>query len=90
MLVHVFDAHRTDELDYYLDWTPFLAGDTIVTSAWTVTAGTITLTDEEILGNFTSFWTAPPVVGDLIDCTNVIETAEGRVTQGTLRLRMRD
>ena len=38
MLLASFPKDPDAVLDYYLDWGPWLAGDTIVTSAWAATA----------------------------------------------------
>jgi hypothetical protein len=90
MLIKVFYKDPGARLDYYLDWTAFLAGDTIVTSIWVATGGVVTLSEEGILGSFTRVWVDGGLAGELIDLTNHITTTEGREDEGTLRLILRD
>ena len=44
MLVASFVKDPSAILDYYMDWTAWLASDTIVDSAWLAT-GTVTISD---------------------------------------------
>ena len=90
MLVKVFHKDPGAMLDYYLDWTAWLAGDTIVTSTWTATGGTVMLSDEAIVGSVTQVWAGGGLAGELIDLTNHIVTTEGREDEQTLRLILRD
>ena len=89
MLVASFDKDPEAVLDYYLDWTPFLAGDTIVTSVWVATA-TVTIRDPAVVGSFTQIWVEGGTAGELVDLTNHIVTTEGREEDGTLRLKVRN
>ena len=90
MLVEVFPKDPQATLDYYMDWTAWLAGDTIVTSTWTATGGMVILTEDAILGSITQVWAGGGIAGELIDLTNHIVTTEGREEEHTLRLIMRD
>jgi hypothetical protein len=89
MLLASFVHGPNDALDYYVDWNPWLAGDTIVDSAWVVT-GVATIYDLAILGNLTQIWVKEATLDTLIDLTNHILTAEGREMEATLRLKVRN
>lgn len=89
MLIGSFVKDPSAVLDYYLDWTPWLAGDTIVTSAW-VTTGTVTLRDAAVVGSVTLIWVEGGLAGELVDLTNHIVTTGGREDERTLRLILRD
>ena len=88
MLLKSFPKDPDAVLDYYLDWTSFLAGDTIVTLAWVAT-GTVTIRDPAVVGDFTRIWVEGGTAGELVDLTNHIVTTEGREEDGTLRLKVR-
>jgi hypothetical protein len=90
MLVRSFVKDPSAVLDYYMDWTAWLAGDTIVDSVWTATGGTVTLRDTAITGTFTSVWVEGGVAGELVDLLNHIITTEGREDERTLRLKVHD
>ena len=88
MLLKSYPHDPEAVLDYYLDWGPWLAGDTIAGSGWVVT-GTVTIRDSAITGAVTSIWVEGGVDGELIDLTNHITTTGGREEDGTLRLKVR-
>ena len=89
MLVASFVKDPSAILDYYMDWTAWLAGDTIVDSVW-VASGDVILSDSAVVGTFTSVWVEGGIAGDLIDLTNHIVTTEGREDERTLRLKVQD
>ena len=89
MLVASFVKDPSAVLDYYMDWTAWLAGDTIVDSVW-ATTGTVILSDPTVQGTVTSIWVEGGDAGELIDLTNHIVTTQGREDERTLRLKVRD
>lgn len=89
MLVGSFVHDPSAVLDYYLDWTAWLAGDTIVDSTWVAT-GTVTIRDPVIVGAVTQIWVEGGTAGELVDLRNHIVTEEGREDERTLRLQVRD
>lgn len=89
MLVGSFVKDPSAVLDYYMDWTPWLAGDTLSTSAWVAT-GTVTIRDPGIVGSVTVIWVEGGTAGELIDLTNHVITTAGREDERTLRLIVRD
>ena len=77
------------ELDWTIDWSRWLAGDTVVTSIWTAVPAGLTLyeTSTSIVGNTTTCWMkGGTVTGYLI--TNRITTAAGRITSATIELSL--
>jgi hypothetical protein len=76
-------------LDYYIDWTPLLGDDEIVTSTW-VTPDTLTLSDSGILGSFTVIWVAGGAVDTVASATNHVLTAEGREDERTIFFVLRN
>jgi hypothetical protein len=89
MLVASFVKDPAAILDYYMDWTAWLAGDTIVDSAWVAT-GTVTLSDPAVIGDIAQIWVEGGSHGELVDLTNHIVTTEGREDERTLRLKVHD
>lgn len=73
-------------LDYTIDWSDWLAGDTISSSVWAVISGTATLDDDTINGDLTQVWVSETVVGETVRLTNSILTTEGRADDRTLIL----
>ena len=79
-----FDKRPADDLDYLIDWTRWLEGDTIVSSTWTVPTG-ITSHDKIInSGNQkTTVWLSGGTLGSSYVITNVIVTTVGRTKEIT-------
>lgn len=78
-------------LDYGLDWTTWLAGDTINTSTWTVSAG-ITKTSESVdpTNKATTIWLSGGTAGVEYDIVNRIVTVGGRTDERTIRVIVRE
>lgn len=66
-----------DVVDYSVDWTDWLAGDTIATSVWVVPTG---ITKDSDTNDTTSatIWLSGGTEGDDYQLTNRITTAAGR------------
>ena len=64
-------------LDYQIDWTARLAGDTISTSDWDVEAG-ITMNSESNTTTTATIWISGGTSGEDYTFTNHIVTADGR------------
>jgi hypothetical protein len=91
MLVSSFVKDPAAILDYYLDWTAWLADDTLTDSMWVATgSASVTLMDPGVLGTVTRVWVDGGVNGELVDLTNHVVTAQGREDERTLRLILRD
>jgi len=75
-------------LDYSVDWAALLAGDTIVTSNWTVpvgvTGGAQTFTDDQTL-----IWLSGGTENVSYELLNRITTAAGRTRDQTCVLKIK-
>ena len=90
MLVNVY-VHDPDAiLDYYLDWSDWLAGSgTLETSTWEA-IGSVTLAQDSIMGSLTGVWVVATDDEGLADLTNHIVDSEGREDDRTIRLILRN
>lgn len=76
-------------LDYKVDWSAWLAGDTI--SAHTVTVPTgITESSDSHTDTTVTFWLAGGTVRGVYDVTVHITTAAGRQDERTVQVRVED
>lgn len=71
-------------LDYYINWTLWLAGDSIAVSTWSTSDVAVTLNNEAIVGAITQVWVDGGVAGSLVPLRNHIVTAAGRKEDRTL------
>ena len=69
-------------LDYQVDWTSWLDGDTIATSTWVVPAG-ITEDSSSNTTLVTTIWLSSGTVGDRYEVLNRITTDGGRTDDRT-------
>ena len=72
-------------LDYVVDWTTWLNGDTIATILWTVPAG-ITQDSESESTTSATVWLSGGTVGETYQLVNRITTAGGRTEDRTIRI----
>ncbi len=83
-----WDKDPAAELDYSIDWTAWLDGDTIATSEWTVPGGLAKESDQETT-QVTTVWLSgggPPGRHYLVK--NRITTAAGRTDERTIEIVM--
>lgn len=81
-----WDFKDPDEvLDYEVDWTDRLAGDTISASLWEVPEG-IEMDSEDFSSTKTTIWLSGGTLGERYSLLNRITTAGGRVMDATVRL----
>lgn len=76
-------------LDYTIDWSDWLDGDTISTSVWAVASGTVTLATPVINGDLTQVWVSAATIDTVAAIRNRITTAAGRTDDRTLTLAIR-
>jgi len=74
-------------LDYSLDWTRWLDGDTISTATWTVPSG-LTLDSDDLDGAVATAWVSGGTVGESYDVACEVTTAAGRTVARVLRLEV--
>lgn len=81
-----WNAKDPDEvLDYRLDWTDRLAGDTISTSVWAAESG-ITIDSDVHDDTAATVWVSGGTHGTTYRMTNTITTAAGRTMQEVVLL----
>ncbi len=77
--------------DYGIDWTAWLAGDTIASSVWEITSGgPATLSLSTFDDTRTKIWVEGGVNGDRLILTNHITTAGGRSEERSILIPIRD
>jgi hypothetical protein len=72
-------------LDYQIDWSAWLATDTITSSAWTMPAG-ITKASDTKTTTTTTIWLSGGTAGQQYQIVNTIVTAGGRTEERTLTI----
>ena len=87
MSAHLKDP--ADVLDYEHDWTPWLGGDTIATSAWTPPDG-ITVDSDTHTDTTATVWISGGEAGKSYRITNHITTTGGRTVERSLPIRVQD
>jgi hypothetical protein len=76
-------------LDYVLDWTDELDGDTITSASWDVPAG-LTLDNESNTTTACTVWLSGGVTGTNYRLVNEVTTAAGRTDQRTVSITVKD
>jgi len=71
------DKDPNSIIDYVIDWTDWLQGDTISTSAWTVPSG-ITKQSDTNTDSTTTIWLSSGTAGDTYVLSNRIVTVGAR------------
>ena len=84
MALKTFDPKDPDSvLDYSIDWSQWLASDTLVSSNWTVPSG-ITIDSNTNDTTSTTIWVSGGTVGVTYSLQNRIVTALGRTKDVTI------
>lgn len=78
-----------DKLDYELDYTDWLGGDTIIDSSWAVTPSGPTLSGQDSDDQVTVCWIEGLVVGTNYLLTNLITTSLGRKKERSINILCR-
>jgi hypothetical protein len=81
------DPHAV--LDYTIDWTRWLAGDQIATSAWLVPAGLTKVGDSKSASSAT-VWLSGGTAGEAYIVTSRITTAGGRTEDRSFTVRVEE
>lgn len=76
-------------LDYQIDWTAWLNGDTISTSAWVATSG-VTVDTDSNTDDTATVWLSGGTAGETYIVTNHIVTAAGREDDRRIYIHVRD
>lgn len=75
-------------LDYDIDWSKRLAGDTIASSSWSVDEGSVVIDSNTFSTTATKVWLSGGTLGLLNTLTNTIMTAGGREMVQSVNLAM--
>lgn len=82
-----WDPKDPDEvLDYEVDWTARLDGDTIVTSTWPTVPAGITKDSDSHTATQSTIWLSGGTLGATYDLTCRITTVGGRTMDQTVRI----
>lgn len=76
-------------LDYKVEWSTWLADDTIDTSSWTVPTG-ITKDSDTHTTTAATIWLSGGTVGETYKLTNRITTAGGRTDERSFTISIRE
>jgi len=76
-------------LDYTIDWSRWLAGDQIATSAWLVAAGLTKVADSRA-GSLATVWLSGGTAGQSYTVTNRITTTGGRTEDRSFTIRVEE
>lgn len=76
-----------EHVDYGLDWSARLRGDSILSSTWIVPDG-LTADQDSDNGSLTIVWLSGGTVGKTYDIVNRVVTQNGRTFDQTVRLRI--
>lgn len=86
---NVFNKDPDETLDYGIDWSSWLLDDTIISSLWIVPDGlTESLADFD--DTFSLIWLSGGDSVSVYEVTNRITTAEGRIKDQTIFLRVEE
>lgn len=75
-------------LDYHVDWTARLDGDTILTSIWEMPVGIIKDSDNAT-NDSTTIWLSGGTLGANYVMVNRVTTAAGRTMDQSVKLKVR-
>jgi len=79
-----------ETLNFGVDWTDWLAGDTILTSTWTVGTGlTVGAKTIDPAGQKATLWLSGGTLGQVYILNNKITTQGGRIKEQTWKLEIK-
>jgi hypothetical protein len=78
-------------LDYQIDWSDRLSGDTLLTSDWTISGDDSVLVEDSnsISGDSTIIWLSAGTLAETYDLLNRVTTTGGRTMDQTVKLKIR-
>jgi hypothetical protein len=88
MSPQTFAKDKDSLLDYQIDWSRWLDGDTISSSTWTAN-GDIVIDSNSNTATTATVWLTGGVVGKNYRLTNHIITAAGRAEDRTITVKVR-
>ena len=88
-VVAVFEKDPQSVLDYEINWTEWLKGDTIIVSQWTVEEGLIQ-DSNSFTDTITTVWFSGGTNQSRYEATNSIITGNGRAADRTIRIKCKE
>ena len=87
----IFQKDPNAQLDYVIDWSSWLNGDTIVNSVWIVPSG-IDLVDQSFTNQNATIWLSGGTIGARYRVTNRIttSTSPARMDDRSIIIAVRD
>lgn len=85
--IALFQKDPDATLDYAIDWTSWLKGDAIQSSAWTVPAG-LGSSGAVVGGSMVGIFLSGGVDGTTYDVVNQVTTQGGRIDKRTIRIQV--
>ena len=77
-------------LDYSIEWSKWLAGDQIATSAWTASDPALEITADSNTATRATVWLSGGAVGQSYAVTNLITTVGGRTDERSFIIQVQD
>jgi hypothetical protein len=77
-------------LDYSVDWSKWLAGDQIETSAWFISDPALQSADDSNTATRTAVWLSGGMAGLSYTVTNRVTTAGGRADERSFVIQVQD
>jgi len=77
-------------LDYAIEWSRWLAGDQIETSAWSVSDSTLEAANDSNTATRATIWLSGGVSGQSYTVTNRITTSGGRTDERSFVIQVQD
>ena len=77
-------------LDYSIEWSKWLAGDQIQTSAWTVSDPAVEAANDSNTATRTTVWLSGGFAGQSYTVANKITTTGGRTDERSFTIQVQD
>ncbi len=77
-------------LDYSIEWSKWLAGDQIASSAWSVSDSALDASDDSNTPTRATVWLSGGVAGQSYTVTNRITTSGGRTDERSFTIQVQD
>ena len=87
--IAVFIKDPNAVLDYALDWTKWLEGDTLVSGTWTIDAGP-TIASQNVSAGIVTMWLSGGVDGVSYAAVCRVVTTGGRTEDRTISIQVRE
>lgn len=87
--IAIFPKDPDAVLDFALDWTKWLEGDTLVSGTWTIDAGP-TITTQNATNGIVTMWLSGGTEGTTYVARCRVVTTNGRTDDRTIHIQVRE